>query len=41
MNSNYKLVPNEELLTWSTNPPVMPDSSGNYPIPVPGKTKPF
>lgn len=41
MNSKHELVPNEELLTWSTNPPVMPDSSGNYPVPVPGKTKPF
>lgn len=41
MNSDYKLVPDEEILTWKTNPPVVLDASGNYPIPIPGITKPF
>ncbi|MBN4048506.1 Gfo/Idh/MocA family oxidoreductase [Flavobacteriaceae bacterium AH-315-O20] len=41
MNSNHEIVPNEDLLAWSSNPPVIPDAAGNYPIPVPGITKPF
>ncbi|MBD0832948.1 Gfo/Idh/MocA family protein [Aestuariibaculum sediminum] len=38
MDSNLELVPNEDLLDFSTTPPVVPDADGNYPIPVPGKT---
>ncbi len=41
MNSDHKLVPNEDLLNWKSIPPVVPDASGNYPIPVPGVTLPF
>ncbi len=28
-------------LTWEANPPVMPDEKGFYPIPVPGKFRPY
>ena len=37
--SNMRLVPDE--LSWDANPPVMPDADGNYPVPVPGVTKPW
>ena len=38
MNSTQVLVPNEDLLTWQSVPPVSPDKNGNYAIPVPGVT---
>lgn len=38
MASNQVLVPAESELDWSANPPVMPDSDGRYPVPVPGET---
>ena len=37
MNSKDILVP--ENLSWNSSPPVLPNSNGRYPIPVPGKTK--
>ena len=37
MNSKNILVPDD--LDWDSNPPVMPDENGNYPIPVPGVSK--
>jgi myo-inositol 2-dehydrogenase/D-chiro-inositol 1-dehydrogenase len=39
MASNMELVPDN--LDWNSQAPVMPDGEGNYPVPVPGKTKPF
>ena len=39
MASNLELVPDEDSLTFDSLPPVVPDSNGNYPIPVPGITK--
>ena len=36
-NSKLHLMP--EKVTWETTPPSLPDSEGNYPIPMPGKTK--
>lgn len=38
MNSNHKLVPDEDSLTWDSIPPAIKDADGNYPIPVPGKS---
>ena len=38
MNSTKVLVPNEDILTWQSVPPVIPDENGNYTIPVPGVT---
>ena len=37
LNSNIKLVP--DTFSWDANPPVLPNSDGFYPIPVPGVTK--
>jgi hypothetical protein len=37
LSSQLKLMP--EALTWSSTPPSIPDSNGNYPIAIPGKTK--
>jgi myo-inositol 2-dehydrogenase / D-chiro-inositol 1-dehydrogenase len=34
--SQQRLVPDSAELSWNTNPPVMPDSNGDYPVPVPG-----
>ncbi|MEX2602309.1 MAG: Gfo/Idh/MocA family oxidoreductase [Balneolaceae bacterium] len=34
--SDLKLVP--DYLSWDVNPPVMPDSDGNYPVAIPGET---
>ena len=28
-------------LSWEANPPVMPDANGFYPVPMPGKFRPF
>ncbi len=39
LNSEVKLMP--DSLTWESQPPVMPDSNGFYPIAVPGVTKSF
>jgi predicted dehydrogenase len=36
MNSKELLVSDD--LDWDSNPPVMPDADGNYPVPVPGVT---
>lgn len=41
MNSNLELVPNEDLLNFSSTPPVVPNEAGDYPIPVPGQTTYF
>ncbi|MDT0553570.1 Gfo/Idh/MocA family protein [Urechidicola vernalis] len=38
MNSEHKLVPDEDLLTFDAIPPVVLDANGNYPTPVPGST---
>ena len=38
MNSDHKLVPDEDGLNWDTIPPVIPDMDGIYPVPIPGKT---
>ena len=37
LNSNHILVPDD--LDWDSNPPVIPDENGKYPIPIPGVTK--
>ncbi|MEC8599068.1 MAG: Gfo/Idh/MocA family oxidoreductase [Bacteroidota bacterium] len=37
LNSKLHLMPEE--INWNTNPPSLPDKNGNYPIPIPGKTK--
>ena len=37
MNSKENLVPDN--LTWNSKAPTLPDSVGNYDIPIPGKTK--
>lgn len=37
LNSKESLVP--ENLSWDSNPPVMPDENGNYPVPKPGVTE--
>jgi predicted dehydrogenase len=36
--SNVQLAPDLEKLVWDGDAPVMPDSSGRYPIAVPGET---
>jgi hypothetical protein len=38
MNSVKVLVPDEDGLTWNSNPPVLPDADGKYVIPIPGVT---
>ena len=37
INSNKSLMP--EAYRWDAKPPTVPDADGNYPIPMPGKTK--
>ena len=37
LNSNHILVPDD--LDWDSNPPVIPDENGKYPVPIPGVTK--
>jgi len=37
--SNRELAPGLEQLTWESNPPVMPDKDGRYPIAMPGTTQ--
>ncbi|MCC6123892.1 MAG: Gfo/Idh/MocA family oxidoreductase [Pirellulales bacterium] len=34
--SNRELAPGLEQMTWQSNPPVMPDAQGKYPVAVPG-----
>jgi predicted dehydrogenase len=41
MNSDHKLVPEEDGLTFDAMPPVVPNMEGNYPVPVPGETTLF
>ncbi len=36
--SNLELAPGIENFTMNSNPPVMPDNQGNYPVAMPGKT---
>jgi len=38
MSSNLELAPGLEGLTVESNPPVLPDANGRYPIAKPGKT---
>jgi len=37
LNSSIQLMPS--AVNWNTNPPVMPDNEGYYPIPMPGSYK--
>ena len=39
MASNVELAPGLEGYTINSNPPVMPDARGNYPVAMPGSTK--
>jgi myo-inositol 2-dehydrogenase / D-chiro-inositol 1-dehydrogenase len=39
MASNLELAPGLDQLTMESNPPVMPDAQGRYPIAMPGTTK--
>jgi myo-inositol 2-dehydrogenase / D-chiro-inositol 1-dehydrogenase len=39
LNSKVDLAPDE--MDWSTTPPILPDTHGIYPVPVPGRTKAF
>lgn len=39
MASDHKLVPDEDTLSFDSVPPIVRDEFGNYPVPVPGKTK--
>ncbi len=39
LNSDRELAPGLENFTMESNPPVMPDENGNYPIAMPGITK--
>jgi len=39
--SNLELAPRLDKMTWESNPPVMPDKEGRYPIAMPGVTKAF
>ena len=39
MQSNLELAPGLDQYTMDSNPPVMPDAHGHYPIAVPGMTK--
>ena len=36
--SNLELAPGLENYTWESNPPVVPDSNGRYPIAMPGES---
>jgi hypothetical protein len=37
--SNFLFGPPPEEASFQTRPPVVPDASGNYPLPRPGATK--
>tara|TARA_R110002049_G_scaffold308754_1_gene513866 strand:- start:4006 stop:5334 length:1329 start_codon:yes stop_codon:yes gene_type:complete len=39
MAAELNIVPDENQLSFDAMPPVNPDEFGNYPVPVPGKTK--
>jgi len=39
MASDLVLAPGLDNFTMETDPPVMPDANGNYPVAMPGKTK--
>ena len=39
LNAEQRLVPDSKDLSWDSAPPTVPDAEGNYPIPVPGKTR--
>ncbi len=39
MASNLELTPGLEQMTWESNPPVMPDAQGKYPVAIPGVTQ--
>lgn len=39
LESNLQLAPDLENLAWDGNPPVAPDSKGQYPIAMPGQTR--
>jgi predicted dehydrogenase len=39
MASNLELAPGLDQYTMGSNPPVMPDAKGNYPVAMPGSTK--
>ena len=39
MASNRELAPGLDHYTWQSNPPVMPDAQGRYPIAMPGTTQ--
>jgi len=41
MKNGAQLVPDESQLAFDKNPPVVPNSEGYYPVPVPGKFDPF
>ena len=37
--SDLELAPGLDQLTMDSNPPVMPDAQGRYPVAMPGMTK--
>jgi len=39
LNSNLELAPGLDQFTDGSNPPVMPDASGRYPVAMPGQTE--
>ena len=39
MASDLILAPGLDDFAMDSNPPVMPDANGNYPVAMPGKTK--
>lgn len=40
-NSEYRLCPEVEKMTWETPPPCLPDETGRYPTAMPGITREF
>jgi hypothetical protein len=39
MASNHELAPGLDNYKWDSDPPIIPDSQGKYPIAMPGQTK--
>jgi myo-inositol 2-dehydrogenase / D-chiro-inositol 1-dehydrogenase len=39
MASNLELAPGLDQMTWDSNPPVLPDAQGKYPVAIPGVTQ--
>ena len=39
LNSDLRLVPDMEAFSWDSEPPVVPDGNGLYPVAIPGITK--